>query len=45
MLSKPSDTARKLLPCTVVALGLVSLLMDMSSKMVHALLPVFLRDL
>lgn len=30
------------LPRTVVALGLVSLLMDTSSEMVHALLPVFL---
>ena len=33
---------RKPLPRTVVALGLVSLLMDASSEMVHALLPVFL---
>ncbi len=33
---------RRPLPRTVVALGLVSLLMDTSSEMVHALLPVFL---
>jgi MFS family permease len=38
-----SDTAgRKALPRTVLALGLVSLLMDTSSEMIHALLPVFL---
>ena len=42
MPSELSDTARKPLPRTVVALGLVSLLMDTSSEMVHALLPVFL---
>lgn len=30
------------LPRTVVALGLVSLCMDLSSEMIHALLPVFL---
>jgi MFS family permease len=33
---------QKALPRTVVALGFVSLLMDTSSEMVHALLPVFL---
>ena len=30
------------LPAGVVALGLVSLFMDVSSEMVHGLLPVFL---
>ena len=34
--------ARKALPRTVVALGFVSLFMDISSEMIHALLPVFL---
>ena len=33
---------RRPLPRTVVALGVVALLMDVSSEMVHALLPVFL---
>ena len=33
---------RKALPRTVIALGFVALLMDVSSEMVHALLPVFL---
>ncbi|RMD48157.1 MAG: MFS transporter [Alphaproteobacteria bacterium] len=33
---------RRALPATVWALGLVSLLMDVSSEMVHALLPLFL---
>ena len=33
---------RRPLPRTVVALGFVALLMDVSSEMVHALLPVFL---
>ncbi|WP_369601382.1 MFS transporter [Hahella sp. SMD15-11] len=30
------------LPASVIALGVVSLLMDMSSELIHALLPVFL---
>lgn len=30
------------LPCGVVSLGLVSLFMDISSEMIHSLLPVFL---
>jgi hypothetical protein len=34
--------SRKALQPTVIALGFVSLLMDASSEMVHALLPVFL---
>jgi MFS family permease len=34
--------SRKALPRTVVTLGLVSLFMDISSEMIHALLPVFL---
>ena len=44
MSSDPSAKrpVRRPLPRTVVALGLVSLLMDTSSEMVHALLPVFL---
>lgn len=36
------DAPRPPLPRTVVALGFVSLLMDVSSEMIHALLPVFL---
>ena len=44
MSSQPpaSPPVRRSLPRTVVALGLVSLLMDTSSEMIHALLPVFL---
>ncbi len=30
------------LPRTVIALGLVSLFMDLSSEMIHSLLPMFL---
>ena len=30
------------IPATIWALGLVSLCMDMSSEIIHALLPVFL---
>ena len=37
-----TTTIRTALPRTVVALGFVSLCMDISSEMVHALLPVFL---
>lgn len=33
---------RRAVPLAVVALGIVSLLMDMSSEMIHALLPVYL---
>ena len=40
--SVASIPGRKTLPRTVVALGGVALLMDLSSEMVHALLPVFL---
>src|SRR6478609_5738174 len=40
--SVASIPGRKTLPRTVVALGVVALLMDLSSEMVHALLPVFL---
>lgn len=36
------SAVRKALPRTVIALGFVSLFMDISSEMVHALLPVFL---
>ncbi|MFN5457316.1 MAG: MFS transporter, partial [Bradyrhizobium sp.] len=32
------------MPSTVLTLGLVSLLMDISSELVHALLPVFLAS-
>lgn len=43
-MSEPTGviSGRKALPSTVVALGLVSLCMDVSSEMVHGLLPVFL---
>lgn len=37
-----SELASKRLPRTIWALGFVSLLMDISSEMIHALLPVFL---
>ena len=37
-----SPTARRSLPRTVWALGLVSLLMDSSSELVHALLPLYM---
>lgn len=36
------DTTRAKLPPSIWALGLVSLFMDISSEMIHALLPVFL---
>ena len=38
----PSSASRPPLPRTVWALGLVSLLMDASSEIIHALLPLFL---
>lgn len=38
----PSSSARPAIPRTVWALGLVSLAMDVSSEMIHALLPLFL---
>lgn len=38
----PSATGRPAIPRTVWALGLVSLFMDVSSEMIHALLPLFL---
>jgi len=38
----PSVKSRRVLPRSVVVLGLVSLFMDISSEMIHALLPVFL---
>jgi MFS family permease len=43
-MSDPSAVipVHKALPRTVVALGLVSLCMDVSSEMIHALLPLFL---
>ncbi|MDU6730464.1 MAG: MFS transporter, partial [Bradyrhizobium sp.] len=39
----PRATWREV-PSTVLTLGLVSLLMDISSELVHALLPVFLAS-
>jgi len=36
------NSRRRKLPRTVVALGFVSLFMDVSSEMIHALLPVYL---
>lgn len=38
----PSDTAASRLPRTVWMLGFVSLFMDMSSELIHALLPVYM---
>lgn len=42
MPSAPARDARPPIPRTVWALGLVSLFMDLSSEIVHALLPLFL---
>lgn len=39
---RPGATISSRLPASIWALGLVSLFMDMSSELVHALLPVFL---
>src|SRR5207342_3885920 len=41
-MSPSRTTSRTSLPRSVWALGLVSLCMDMSSEMIHGLLPVFL---
>ena len=38
----PSDSAARRLPRTVWLLGFVSLFMDMSSELIHALLPVYM---
>ncbi|MGJ4898298.1 MFS transporter [Bradyrhizobium oligotrophicum] len=38
----PASTTWRDIPSTVLTLGLVSLLMDISSELIHALLPVFL---
>lgn len=38
----PTTSTRPALPRTIWALGLVSLFMDISSEMIHALLPLFL---
>ena len=38
----PSEVTQQKLPRSVVMLGLVSLTMDISSEMIHALLPLFL---
>lgn len=40
--SRPPAANRRALPRSVVVLGLVSLFMDISSEMIHALLPLFL---
>src|ERR1700729_378001 len=41
-MADPSDSqAWKLLPRSIWALGMVSLFMDVSSEMIHGLLPVF----
>ena len=37
-----SDAARSRLPRGIWVLGFVSMLMDISSEMIHALLPVYL---
>ncbi|PAJ80601.1 MFS transporter [Burkholderia ubonensis] len=42
MESRTAVSSRPAIPRTVWALGLVSLLMDLSSELVHALLPVYL---
>lgn len=41
-MTRPSGVAHQPIPKTVWALGLVSLLMDTSSEIVHALLPLFM---
>lgn len=38
----PPDAERRTLPRSVVVLGMVSLFMDISSEMIHAILPLFL---
>lgn len=38
----PADPASRRLPGAIWALGFVSLLMDVSSEMIHSLLPVFM---
>jgi len=38
----PADPALRRLPGAIWALGFVSLLMDVSSEMIHSLLPVFM---
>ena len=40
--SRPSEVPAARIPAGVWALGFVSLLMDISSEMIHALLPVYL---
>lgn len=42
MASKPASTPRAPIPRTVWALGFVSLFMDLSSELIHALLPIYL---
>jgi hypothetical protein len=41
MINKPNYSLREI-PSGVWALGFVSMLMDVSSEMIHALLPVYL---
>jgi len=38
----PGAAGIRAIPCTVIALGFVSLFMDVSSEIIHSLLPVFL---
>ena len=40
--SSPQPGVRPRLPAGIWALGLVSMLMDISSEMIHALLPVYM---
>src|SRR3954469_2233568 len=42
MIAEPLPRTRHAVPSTVWALGFVSMFMDVSSEMIHALLPVFL---
>lgn len=42
MASEPPKSVQRTLPTSIWALGLVSMLMDVSSEMIHALLPVYL---
>src|SRR3954464_2348726 len=41
-LSPPEPASPRRMPATVWALGFVSLLMDVSSELIHSLLPVFM---
>ena len=39
---RPASDAQARIPRSIWALGFVSLLMDVSSEMIHSLLPVFI---